>query len=99
VQVVKRYKTFLATWKPAGGVIRVVLGDEIRAVLRPGVTEEEIQATAERAAPPGRMTCIDSRKAKGSPTCSEYPAHSSEPATNSDTTSADRFPGAEERSE
>lgn len=25
---VKRYKTFLATWKPAGGVIRVVLVDE-----------------------------------------------------------------------
>lgn len=24
----KRYKTFLATWKPAGGVIRVVLVDE-----------------------------------------------------------------------
>ena len=27
---------------------RELLGDEIRAVLRPGVTEEEIQATAER---------------------------------------------------
>src|SRR5262245_19317235 len=27
-RVVKRYKTFLATWKPAGGVIRVVLVDE-----------------------------------------------------------------------
>jgi len=26
--VVKRYKTFLATWRPAGGVIRVVLVDE-----------------------------------------------------------------------
>ncbi|WP_206107837.1 hypothetical protein [Paludisphaera rhizosphaerae] len=25
---VKRYKTFLATWRPAGGVIRVVLVDE-----------------------------------------------------------------------
>ncbi len=24
----KRYKTFLATWRPAGGVIRVVLVDE-----------------------------------------------------------------------
>ncbi len=28
VKVVKKYKTFLATWKPAGGVIRVVLVDE-----------------------------------------------------------------------
>ncbi len=27
-QVVKRYKTFLAIWRPAGGVIRVVLVDE-----------------------------------------------------------------------
>jgi hypothetical protein len=27
-KVVKRYKTFLATWRPAGGVIRVVLVDE-----------------------------------------------------------------------
>ncbi|MGZ3434139.1 MAG: IS701 family transposase [Isosphaeraceae bacterium] len=27
-RVAKRYKTFLATWKPAGGVIRVVLVDE-----------------------------------------------------------------------
>ena len=27
-RVSKRYKTFLATWKPAGGVIRVVLVDE-----------------------------------------------------------------------
>jgi hypothetical protein len=27
---------------------RALLGEEIRAVLRPGVTEEEIQATAER---------------------------------------------------
>lgn len=27
---VKRYKTFLATWRPAGGVIRVVLVDEPR---------------------------------------------------------------------
>ena len=27
-EVVKKYKTFLATWKPAGGVIRVVLVDE-----------------------------------------------------------------------
>jgi hypothetical protein len=27
-KAVKRYKTFLATWKPAGGVIRVVLVDE-----------------------------------------------------------------------
>ena len=27
-QVVKKYKTFLATWRPAGGVIRVVLVDE-----------------------------------------------------------------------
>jgi hypothetical protein len=27
-RVTKRYKTFLATWKPAGGVIRVVLADE-----------------------------------------------------------------------
>ena len=26
--VAKRYKTFLATWRPAGGVIRVVLVDE-----------------------------------------------------------------------
>jgi hypothetical protein len=29
---------------------RALLGEEIRAVLRPGVTEEEIQATAERLA-------------------------------------------------
>lgn len=28
VEAVKRYKAFLATWKPAGGVIRVVLVDE-----------------------------------------------------------------------
>ncbi len=28
VEAIKRYKTFLATWKPAGGVIRVVLVDE-----------------------------------------------------------------------
>jgi DDE superfamily endonuclease len=28
VATVKRYKTFLATWRPAGGVIRVVLVDE-----------------------------------------------------------------------
>ena len=27
-RVVKRYKTFLATWRPAGGVVRVVLVDE-----------------------------------------------------------------------
>ncbi len=27
-QTVKRYKTFLATWRPAGGAIRVVLVDE-----------------------------------------------------------------------
>ena len=27
-EAVKRYKTFLATWKPAGGVIRVVVVDE-----------------------------------------------------------------------
>jgi DDE superfamily endonuclease len=27
-RVVKRYKTFLATWRPAGGLIRVVLVDE-----------------------------------------------------------------------
>jgi hypothetical protein len=27
-RVVKRYKTFLATWRPVGGVIRVVLVDE-----------------------------------------------------------------------
>jgi hypothetical protein len=27
---------------------RALLGEEIRAALRPGVTEEEIQATAER---------------------------------------------------
>jgi hypothetical protein len=27
-RTVKRYKTFLATWRPAGGVIRVVLADE-----------------------------------------------------------------------
>ena len=27
-EVVKRYKTFLATWRPAGGAIRVVLVDE-----------------------------------------------------------------------
>jgi hypothetical protein len=27
--VVKKYKTFLATWRPAGGVIRVVLVDEV----------------------------------------------------------------------
>src|SRR5918995_819576 len=27
-KAVKRYKTFLATWRPAGGVIRVVLVDE-----------------------------------------------------------------------
>ncbi len=27
-RVTKRYKTFLATWRPAGGVIRVVLVDE-----------------------------------------------------------------------
>ncbi len=27
-KVVKRYKTFLATWRPAGGAIRVVLVDE-----------------------------------------------------------------------
>jgi hypothetical protein len=51
--VTKRYKTFLATWRPAGGVIRVVLlGEEIRAVLRPGVTEAEIQATAEQLLSP-----------------------------------------------
>jgi hypothetical protein len=29
-QVVKRYKTFEATWRPAGGVIRVVLVSEVR---------------------------------------------------------------------
>ena len=52
-RVTKRYKTFLATWRPAGGVIRVVLlGEEIRAVLRPGVTEAEIQATAEQLLSP-----------------------------------------------
>ena len=28
-KVLKRYKTFLATWKPAGGVIRVVLVEEV----------------------------------------------------------------------
>ena len=28
VEAVKQYKTFLATWKPAGGLIRVVLVDE-----------------------------------------------------------------------
>jgi len=28
-KVVKKYKTFLATWRPAGGVIRVVLVDEL----------------------------------------------------------------------
>src|SRR3954467_8913405 len=27
-KAVKKYKTFLATWRPAGGVIRVVLVDE-----------------------------------------------------------------------
>jgi hypothetical protein len=27
-RAVKRYKTFLATWRPAGGLIRVVLVDE-----------------------------------------------------------------------
>jgi hypothetical protein len=27
-EVIKRYKTFLATWRPAGGAIRVVLVDE-----------------------------------------------------------------------
>jgi hypothetical protein len=27
-RVTKRYKTFLATWRPAGGLIRVVLVDE-----------------------------------------------------------------------
>jgi hypothetical protein len=27
-KTVKRYKTFLATWRPAGGVIRVVLMNE-----------------------------------------------------------------------
>src|SRR5262249_36719402 len=27
-KVIKRYKTFLATWRPAGGLIRVVLVDE-----------------------------------------------------------------------
>jgi hypothetical protein len=30
-RVTKRYKTFLATWRPAGGVIRVVLVDEPNA--------------------------------------------------------------------
>ena len=27
-KAVKKYKTFLATWRPAGGAIRVVLVDE-----------------------------------------------------------------------
>ena len=28
MEAVKKYKTFLATWRPAGGAIRVVLVDE-----------------------------------------------------------------------
>jgi hypothetical protein len=31
-RVAKRYKTFLAAWKPAGGVIRVVLAAELASV-------------------------------------------------------------------
>jgi hypothetical protein len=46
---VKRYKTFLATWRPAGGVIRVVLVDEPtgwRAYFStdPGVTVADVLA-------------------------------------------------------
>ena len=41
---------------------RDLLGEEIRAVLRPGATEAEIQAAAERLLRPGRMTVINSRK-------------------------------------
>jgi len=53
---VKRYKTFLATWRPAGGVIRVVLVDEPtgwRAYFGtdPGVTVADILgAVADRFA-------------------------------------------------
>ena len=35
---------------------RELLAEEIRAVLRPGVTDVEIQAAAERPTQPGRMT-------------------------------------------
>ena len=55
-EVVKTIKTFLATWKPAGGLIRVVLvqeADEWRAYLstNPQATPEEIlEAVADRGA-------------------------------------------------
>jgi DDE superfamily endonuclease len=55
-QTVKRYKTFLATWRPAGGVIRVVLVDEPtgwRAYFStdPAVTAADIlEAVADRFA-------------------------------------------------
>jgi hypothetical protein len=47
----KRVKTFLATWRPAGGVIRVVLVQEARGWLAlfstdPALTAEEILASA-----------------------------------------------------
>jgi hypothetical protein len=40
--VVKRYKTFLATWRPAGGVIRVVLVDEPRGWIAFFCTEAKV---------------------------------------------------------
>ena len=41
---------------------RELLGEEIRAVLRPGATEAEIQADGRAAAQPGRMTYTFTRK-------------------------------------
>lgn len=57
VQQVKRYKTFLATWKPAGGLIRVVLVKEADGTWRAyfctdaeATVAEILEAVADRSA-------------------------------------------------
>jgi hypothetical protein len=44
-RAVKRYKTFLATWRPAGGVIRVVLVDEPTSWVAYFCTDPSVSVT------------------------------------------------------
>jgi hypothetical protein len=56
VVTVKRYKTFLATWRPAGGTIRVVLVDEPTGPVAYFCTDPEATAAEILAAVADRFT-------------------------------------------
>jgi len=55
-KAVKRYKTFLATWRPAGGVNRVVLVDEPTGWMAYFCTDASACELRREWATPGRAS-------------------------------------------